>query len=153
GYQSSGEIFLAMQRGELGGVCQGYLPIYGPNKDDVDSGKIKILFNFEEKRDPAIPNVPSVFEYIKDPENRQIMNFINSSPAIGRPFAAPKGIPADRLAALRQAFEKGVKDPGFVQDTAKAQLEAGYVSGPDMQRIVRALFETPKPLIEKASAM
>jgi tripartite-type tricarboxylate transporter receptor subunit TctC len=153
GYQSTSEVYLAMQRGEVGGVCQGLLPLIGSNQDLMKANRLKILFNFEEKRDPSIPNVPSIFEYIKNPENRQIMEFINASPAMGRPFAAPKGIPSDRLAALRRAFDQAVKDPDFAKDTAKVQLEAGLVPGAELAGLMKGLFEFPRAIVDKANAM
>ena len=154
GYKSVGEIYLAMQRGELGGVCQGYLPIYGPNKELVDSGRIKFLFNFEAKRDPTIVgNPPSIYEYVKDEASRQILDFFNASPAIGRPFAAPKGIPAERLAALRKAFNAGVNDPEFGEEAKKLQLEAGLVTGEEVVNIIKSIYAFPKPVLERAAAM
>src|SRR5262249_51213580 len=143
-----------MQRGELGGVCQGYLPIYGPNKDLVDSGKIKILFNFEEKRDPTIVGQPpSVYEYVKNEADRQILDFFNASPAIGRPFVAPKGMPPERLAALRKAFNEGVKDPEFAEEATKLQLEAGLVTGEEVLGVIKKIYSFPKPVLERAAAM
>jgi tripartite-type tricarboxylate transporter receptor subunit TctC len=153
GYPGTSDVYLAMERGEVGGVCQGLEPLVAGMQERMKRGELRVLFNFEEKRVASLPGVPSIFEYLKDQESRQIMAFVNSSPQIGRPFAAPPGVPSDRLAALRSAFEKALADPGFAADAAKMQLEAGLVTGPEIERIVNDSYALPKSVMEKAAAM
>jgi tripartite-type tricarboxylate transporter receptor subunit TctC len=153
GYKSADDVYLAMERGEVHGICQGYAPIMSRLGDGVRAGRINFLFNFEERRDPQLNGAPSIFEFIDNPEDRQMLTFINSSTELGRPYAAPPGIPVDRLRVLRQAFEATLKDPDFLRDAQKHGLDVTMTTGEGLEKIVNDLYSIPKPLIERANAL
>jgi tripartite-type tricarboxylate transporter receptor subunit TctC len=153
GYQSAAEVYLAMQRNEVHGICQGFAPIATSLPDLVKAGKLKFLFNFEEKRDPLLKGAPSIFEYIKSAEDKQIMTFINSSTELGRPYALPPGTEPAKVAALRKAFDQTMTDPEFLQDAAKAQLDVSALTGEELDEKIKALYAVPKELIDKANAL
>jgi tripartite-type tricarboxylate transporter receptor subunit TctC len=121
--------------------------------ESFKSGKMRFMFNFEEKREPILQGAPSIFEYIKSPEDKQIMTFINSSTELGRPYVTPPGVPADRVAALRKAFDAAMKDPEFLKDAEKANLDVTVTSGEDLERKVKALYQIPKAIVDRANSM
>jgi tripartite-type tricarboxylate transporter receptor subunit TctC len=153
GYSTSDAIYLAMEREELDGTCGNYKGMLRNIQRQLDDGKTRILFNMERKRNPEIPNVPSIFEYLKDPENNQVFSFITSTTEMGRPLVAPPDVPADRLAALRAAFVKATSDPDFLNDTKKLKLDVTVTTGEDLTAVVDTLFAMPQPLIDRALAM
>lgn len=153
GYPGGTDVALAIARGEVHGICQGYTSMLQHGGDMFKSGKLRFMFNFEEKREPMLNGAPSIFEYIKTDESKQIMRFINSSTELGRPFALPPGVPMDRVAALRTAFEKGTRDPEFLRDAEKANLEVTVTSGEDLQSKITELYKIPKALVDKANAL
>src|SRR4029079_8194561 len=81
------------------------------------------------RKDPDLPDVPLILELTNDPEKLQILKLFVSAHEFARPYAAPTGIPADRAAALIAAFDAATKDPDFLADTAKQQMEVAPVSG------------------------
>ncbi len=153
GYRGAGDVLLAMEQGETEGICQSYSSLMGSRAQWFRDGTVRVLFNTEGQRNPHLPNVPTVYEFIKDSENRQMMNFFTSSSDFGRPFVTPPVVPADRLQALRNAFDATVKDPAFLEDTGKQKLEVSVKSGAELEELVKDLFATPKHVIQRAVAL
>jgi tripartite-type tricarboxylate transporter receptor subunit TctC len=153
GYQSAGEIYLAMQRGEVGGMCGTYESISRDAAEMIKDGKLKILFNTEAKRSALLKGAPSIQEYIKDARNKQLLDFINSATELGRPIAAPPQLPADRAAALRKAFMTATSDPAFLADAQKQGLEVDVLPGEDIQELVKNLYRIPKDIVDEATKL
>lgn len=150
GYRSAEEIHLAIDRGEVSGICGGHDTIVRNQQAKLDSGEMIVLFNLERQRNPALNGVPSIAEFITEPESRQLFAFITSPVEMGRPFVAPPGVPTDRVGALKSAFEQAVADPAFVAETAKLKLELSVTKGEQLAATVDELYATPKPVVEKA---
>ncbi|HTH98722.1 MAG TPA: tripartite tricarboxylate transporter substrate-binding protein [Stellaceae bacterium] len=148
GYKSVPEVFLAMERGEVMGQCSRLDTVLRGEADKIKSGEMTLLFTLNEKR--TLPNVPSVFEFIKDDQQRQTMQFLRSSTAFGRPYVAPPGVPADRLALLRKAFEDTMKDPAFIAAAAKAKLTVTLTTGEALHDLALQLYKTPKSVTDQA---
>lgn len=153
GYQSAGEIYLAMQRSEVSGMCGTYESVARDAAQMLKEGKLKILFNTEGKRSSLLGGAPSIQEYVKDARNKQLLDFINSSTELGRPIAAPPRLPADRTAALRKAFQATMVDPAFLGDAAKQGLEIEVMSGEEIERLVRSLYQIPKDIVDEATKL
>jgi tripartite-type tricarboxylate transporter receptor subunit TctC len=153
GYQSNPAVQLAMRRGEIGGACSGYFAMTQGMGEEFKTGQLNVLFSFGEKRNPILKGAPSILEYVANQEDRQILTFVNSSSELGRPFVTPPGLPADRLEALRQAFSLVMKDPDFLKEAEKAKLSVADTPGSELERIVKALYEIPKPIVDKANAL
>jgi len=153
GYRSSEDVHLAMERGEVSGICQSMATIRKLHADWVTSGKLRILFNMETRRNPDLKGVPSIFEYIKDKNNYQTLQFITSSTEFGRPIVAPPGLPQTRLQMLRDAFDATMKDPAFLKDTARQKMEVVATSGVDLATLVTKLYEIPDPIIKRARSL
>src|SRR5262245_50427191 len=120
GYQGSHEIQLAMERGEVQGICLNYDSLSRGNI--ARSGGINVLLQAALKRDPRIKDVPMVIEAAHSADERKALELFFARAAMGRPFVAPPGVPADRLAALRTAFDKAIADPAFLEDARKQNL-------------------------------
>jgi tripartite-type tricarboxylate transporter receptor subunit TctC len=153
GYQGAPEVYLAMDRGEVVGQCAKLDSMLRNEGDKIKSGAYKILFTLNEGRAPETPDVPSVFELISNPEERDLLSFIRSSTRLGRPFAAPPGLPEERLAALRKAFNETMKDPEFLADAKTQKFEVTVTSGEQLQTLVDNLFKTPEKIVQEAKAV
>lgn len=152
GYAKAADVVLAMERGEVQGICQTITAFENSRPGWLASGRALVLFNME--RDP-IPGTgaPSVFEFAKTPEQRSIIAFYSSSIELGRPFAAPPGVPADRLAALKSAFEATMKDPAFLAEAEKMKVQVTLRTGDELTALVKELMQTPEDIITKTESL
>ncbi|MEA2989430.1 MAG: hypothetical protein QOG83_2141 [Alphaproteobacteria bacterium] len=102
------------------------------------------------ERDPEFPGIPLLLDFGKTDEDRQILKLFSTDVVIGRPFVTAPGVPAERVAVLRQAFETMMKDPAYLADAAKAGLDVSPVEGAKIQTIVTDLVRTPEHIVAKA---
>src|SRR5499433_1550083 len=147
GYKGTTDAILAMERGEVQGACASYgqFRIY---EQLIRDGKLVFLLRAEETPIPDIPEVPSIFDYAKTTEQRQLMRFIFSSTEFGRPYALPPDVPSERVAIMRGAFAAAVRDPELVAEAARIKMDMTYRPPDHLERLVAALYETPPALIE-----
>ena len=136
GYGSGTGGQLAMERGEVHGLCQSYTAVNQHKPGAIASGKIKVLFNTERKRIPGL-DAPSIFELAKTEQQRQILTMFAATTEFGRPILAPPEVPADRVAVLRQSFEAVLRDPELVAEAAKQKLTITIVKGEDLAQLVK----------------
>jgi tripartite-type tricarboxylate transporter receptor subunit TctC len=152
GYPGTNDITLAMERGEVDGICGlswGTLKV--AHADWIKDKSVNLLVQAALKKDPELPDVPLALDLIDDPQKKQIL-YINFAPqAIGRPFAAPPGIPADRKAALAKAFDETMKDPDLLAEAAREKIDLGPMSGHEVDELLAKLYAIPADVIEKAS--
>jgi tripartite-type tricarboxylate transporter receptor subunit TctC len=152
GYPGTNDITLAMERGEVDGICGlswGTLKV--AHADWIKNKSVNLLVQAALKKDPELPDVPLALDLIDDPQKKQIL-YINFAPqAIGRPFAAPPGIPTERKAALIKAFDETMKDPNLLAEAAREKIDIGPMSGRDVDELVVKLYALPPDVIEKAS--
>jgi tripartite-type tricarboxylate transporter receptor subunit TctC len=154
GYPGSTEILLAMERGEAEGFCAiGWTFVKLRKGDWLRDKKINVLFQMALRKHPEIPDVPFIPDLAKTPEDRQVFEFLFTPQEFGRAFFAPPDVPPARLAALRQAFERTLKDRAFLDDADKAGLEIQYVAGDVVQKQIERVYATPKAVIERAKAV
>jgi tripartite-type tricarboxylate transporter receptor subunit TctC len=153
GYPASNDVLLAMERREVDGICVTYGLFKGPHSDLIKNKKVNVLFNSEPSKFTQLPNVPSIFDYIKDEESKQKLNFLIYSIQLGRPFVAPPGIPDDRLDALRSAFAKTMKDPQFLAEAEKQGFDVTYQSGQQLEALVQRAYATPQKVVDQVQGM
>jgi tripartite-type tricarboxylate transporter receptor subunit TctC len=152
GYPGTNEITLAMERGEVDGLCGlSWSTIQTRHLSWLKEKKINLLVQAAFKNDPEIGNVPLVMDLTKDIEKLQILKLILAAQEMARPFAAPPDIPRDRAAALIAAFDATMKDPEYLADAKKLRIDVNPVSGGDIDKLLRELYATPKDVIAKAS--
>jgi len=152
GYKGAADALIAVERGEVDGICSTIEGIEGARVGWVAEGKLRVLFNTE--RDP-IPELkaPSVFEFAKTEEQRQILGFYSSTVEFGVPLVAPPGVPADRVEALRRAHDAVVKDPEFLKEVARARMKTNPITGEELVQRMAELIATPPDIIKKASEL
>jgi tripartite-type tricarboxylate transporter receptor subunit TctC len=151
GYKGSAEIRLALARGELQGVCG--IPISTLKtewKDDLNSGRFKVILQLGRDRHPDLVGIPHVYDYTKTADDRQVFDLIFGLQAIGRPFAAPPDVPAARANALRAAFMTMTKDAGFLAEAAKMSLDVSPSRGEEVQAFVARMYASPKAVVDRA---
>ena len=152
GYAGGPEVFLAMERGEVEGVCQTVSAIESTRPGWIAQGKIRVLFNLE--KDPiAGSGAPSVQSLAKTDEQRQIIAFYNSNVELGRPVLTTPGVPTERITALRQAFDATMKDKDFLDDAKKAGFVVNPLTGAAVAEVVKRIMTTPRDIIDKTVAM
>jgi tripartite-type tricarboxylate transporter receptor subunit TctC len=152
GYNSGGSIQLAVERGELQGRCGWSVSsIIATKPDWIQDKKLNFLVQIGVDKHETLPDVPLLSELAADQETKDIVEVIVSPQLMGRPFLTPQNIPADRLAALRDAFDKSMADPAFKAEAEKMKLEYSHVSGKRIEETITHLYALPKAIVEKAS--
>jgi tripartite-type tricarboxylate transporter receptor subunit TctC len=151
GFPGSSEISLAMERGEIDGRCGwSWSSIKAEKAQWLAEHKLNIVVQLALEKAPDLPNVPLITELATDDRQRQILKLIFSRQTMGRPFAGPPGIPAERAEALRKAFDLTMKDPEFLAEAEKRGLEINPVSGRDLEKLISELYQTPKDIVAEA---
>ena len=111
-------------------------------------GRLVHLVQLASKTASDLPNVPLLSSFAENAEERQIFAAVQSGIA-DRAIAVPPGVPADRVAALRKAYEETLRDPAFVKDANAHKFEIDPVSGDEVQKFVNELMATPKPVVAR----
>jgi tripartite-type tricarboxylate transporter receptor subunit TctC len=146
GYPGQVEYYLALTRGEVDGIFMtGWS---GPNRitamKDVESGALDFFVQMASARHPDAPKTPTMRELITDEKDQQIVDILLSRLDLGRPFTAPPGVPADRIALLRKAFTDSAADPDLRAEAEKVGIKVDPISGADAQAMIARLYTTPE---------
>ena len=150
GYPGGVEIDLAMERGEVEGRGTNPWADYVAAAPRLVKEKlINIIVQVGLTREPDLPHVPTLLEEAKGDDNRAIAEFMTKGVAVGRPLATSPNVPADRLAALRQAAKVMVEDAEFKQDAERTSHEVRYMSGEVLAKLIRDLIEAPPDVRDK----
>jgi tripartite-type tricarboxylate transporter receptor subunit TctC len=150
GYHGTSDIILAIERGEVDGRCGwSWSSVKSTRPSWIPEKKLNYLFHMSEVKAPELQHIPTIHEFANG-RQKQILRLVTSRQTMGRPFAAPPGVPADRAAALRSAFMATLKDPAFLAEADKLKLEVNPVSGEDVDRLISELYATPKDIVEEA---
>ncbi|MDB5509503.1 MAG: tripartite tricarboxylate transporter family receptor [Hyphomicrobiales bacterium] len=153
GFPGGSEMNLAMERGEVDGRGTFSWTSLKPNyKEWVESGDYKILFQMGLRKHPDMPNVPLVQDLTNDEELKKVLKVQFTAFEVGRPLFVAEGVPADRVAALRKAFDDAMKDKDLLADAEKTGQEVNPMSGAEMNEVFTDVYSTPPALIEKLSA-
>jgi tripartite-type tricarboxylate transporter receptor subunit TctC len=155
GYAGSHEVTLAIEKGEIHGMCgMGFVSLAMQHPDWVAGGGMRILAQEDLKGHPALNRmgVPRTIDFAKTDEDRQVMELIYSQNVFGRPYVLPPGVPPERVAALRSAFMAALADPDLLAEAAKMRFEVGGLSGEELQTVTSRLFALPARISEKAKA-
>jgi tripartite-type tricarboxylate transporter receptor subunit TctC len=152
GYPGGNDVTLAMERGEVKGRCGwSWSSVLATHKRWIDDKSITVLAQLSLNKHPDLPDVPLIMDFAKGEDQQQIFKLIFARQVMGRPYLAPPGVPADRTAALRKAFMDTMRDPEFLAEAEKSQLEITPVAGPEVEKLVTDLYQTPKALADKAA--
>jgi tripartite-type tricarboxylate transporter receptor subunit TctC len=153
GYPGGNDVVLAMERGEVAGRCGwSWSSVKSTHKSWIDDRRMVVLIQLSLAKHPELPDVPLVMDFAKTDEQRQILKLAFARNVMGRPYLAPPNVPADRVAALRDAFMTTMADKDFRAETDKLNLEINPVSGADVEKLVKDVYATPPDVIAKAKA-
>jgi tripartite-type tricarboxylate transporter receptor subunit TctC len=150
GYPGGSEMNLAMQRGEVDGRGTFSWTRLKPNyKEWVGSGDMVVLYQMGLRKHPDIPNVPLVTELAANDDEKKVLELQFTAFELGRPYFLPENVPADRVTALRRAFDATMKDKELLADAEKQSLEVNPATGEEMVQILTRVYATPKALIAR----
>jgi tripartite-type tricarboxylate transporter receptor subunit TctC len=154
GYESSNGIHVAMERGEIDGRCGWAVGSLLATKSDwLRDGKITVLVQIGLEKHPAFPDVPLLRDMSSDPELEQVIETIVAPlQIIARPILTTPGVPADRLAILRHAFDAAMADPEFKELADRQHLEYDHVSGARVEAVIKRIYGMPQAVIDTAAA-
>jgi tripartite-type tricarboxylate transporter receptor subunit TctC len=149
GYPSSTAVTLAVERGEVSGICSSYSSLSTRNAHWFKDHQINLLVQAALHKDPNLKEVPLALDLATNPDDKAVLELNDARLGIGRPFLAPPGVPADRVKALRAAFVAMAKDPEFLDDAKRQHHDIDLVTGKDMQALLEKVAKTPKRLIDR----
>lgn len=150
GYKGKAEQRLAVRRGETHGLIGwSWGALQSTEWDDYKAGNWQIIAHLGRGKHPDF-NAPSIFDYAKTKEAEEVLDFLGSTLVLGRPVFAPPNIPAERLAALRKAFDETLRDPAFLADAEKQKLEVSPTTGAELAERVARLYRTPQAVVQRA---
>jgi tripartite-type tricarboxylate transporter receptor subunit TctC len=147
GYKGTNDTIIAMERGEVEGVCATYGQ-FRVHERALKEGKLRIILRAEESPIAAIPDVPSIYDLAKTDEQRQLMRFVFSSVEFGRPYVLPPETPPALVALMRKALADAVKDPELVAEAVRLKLDMTYRPPEDLVKLVDNLYKTPPSVID-----
>jgi tripartite-type tricarboxylate transporter receptor subunit TctC len=154
GYDAGTGLTMAMERGEAEGVCGlSWSTIKVSRPHWIRDKLLNVIVQMGLTKLADLPDVTSALDLVTDPENRQVLELILIRQEAGRPFAAPPGVPAERIAALRQAFEATLVDPEFRTEAEKAQLEIEPLTAHEIEQFLAKAYAASKPIVQKAGAL
>jgi tripartite-type tricarboxylate transporter receptor subunit TctC len=154
GYPGSTEAFLAVERGEVEGYPSIFWTTLKSTKPDwLRDNSIRMLTQLALEKHPDLPNVPLVLDFAKTPEDRAALELIFAPQLPGRPYIAPPSVPAERLKALQDAFMETMKDPDFLAEAKKRDLEIQAKSGTEVHDFIAKIYQTPKDIVERVNAV
>jgi tripartite-type tricarboxylate transporter receptor subunit TctC len=152
GYAGSADAMLAVESGEADGrITSGWA---GPERSKatqwVEAGKARLLMQIGVQRSPDYPDLPNTMDYAQNDDDKRVLQYLLTGQAIGNPFIAAPGIPADRAAQLKKAFMSALTDPALVADAKGQLLVIGPVGGDELQHVVERAYATPPQLRKRA---
>jgi tripartite-type tricarboxylate transporter receptor subunit TctC len=154
GYPGGNEVNIAMERGEVLGRGSNSWASWKSTKPQwISEKKIFILAQVGLKRDPELADVPLIIELASNDRDRQLMTFVSAETAISRALVTTPGVPAERVTALRRAFDAMVRDDEFVAEARKLRIELLPLAGEELQQIVRSVQDLSPELTQKIRAM
>ncbi len=151
GYPGGGEVNIAMERGEVQGRGSNSWSSWKSTKPDwLRDKKINILVQVGLTRDKELPEVPLLLELAGNDLDRNVLAFISAETSIARALVAPPDVPADRIEALRRAFDAAMKDPELLADAARSKIDIDAMRGEDAQRIADGIADASPAVIARA---
>jgi tripartite-type tricarboxylate transporter receptor subunit TctC len=152
GYQSVAETVLAIQRKEVDGRCGwSWSTLLTRNRELWLSKQIKVVLQLTDKRVAELADVPTVLDVAGSPERQAVLKLIVARQTMARPFVTPPGIPPERLAALRNAFDATMRDPDFLADARRQDLDVRPVTGAEADALIAQVYATAPEIVKRAA--
>jgi tripartite-type tricarboxylate transporter receptor subunit TctC len=154
GYDPGSGMTLALESGETEGVCGlSWSTIKAARPHWIKDNKLNVIVQLGLAKLPELPDVPAALDLVTDPVKKQVLGLILMRQELGRPLAAPPGVPADRLDLLRRAFDATMKDPQFLAEANKLELEIEPLSAPEIDKVLAEAFATPPAIVQQAAGL
>jgi len=152
GYPGTADMILAVERGELAGICGvSYSTVIGRWADKLKQGQLHIIVQGGLEKHPALPDVPNMLDLASGEHAKTLMRLILAPQAMARPFAAPPGIPADRAQALSGAFNAALKDPDLIAEAHKLQIDIELMPAAAIKSLLDEFYDAPKDIAAEAA--
>ena len=148
GYETTASM-LAVERGEVDGICTTYETLAATQSDWIDNHRIIFLAQFGAKPIAGLEKVPNGLDRIKNPEDLKAFKLITLQEEFGRPYVAPPDLPADRREALRTAFDKTMKDPDFLDESKKTGMLIDPLTGAEIDAMLKDAYAAPKDIVAR----
>ena len=155
GYRSTPDLGLAIERGEIDGVCGwDWSSLKAQKPEWLRDNRLNVLLQVSLEPHPELTRmgVPTVWQYVKDDDDRKIVELVISQTVLHRSYIAPPGTPPPQLETLRTAFDATVRDKEFLDDAEKLRIDVAPLPGAQVQELVTKLYATPKDIVERARA-
>ena len=153
GYDSTPQINVAMERGEVQGIGGiGWQSVKTTIPQWIADHKITVIAQYGLKRDSDLQGAPTMLELAKTEADRAALTMMFARTEYGRPYFVPPDVPPARVEALRRAFDATMKDPGFIADAAQLQFELSPITGEEVQSLVAKLAATPADVVARVRA-
>jgi len=150
GFNGAGQMNLAIERGEVDGRASNTMASWHATAPDwMEKKRLVHLVQYGLKSDPRITHVPLAHTLTTNKEDQAVLRILSSLPAIGRPIAAPPGVPADRVKALRAAFDATMKDAAYIAEAKKLKMELNPTGGVELAQMISKVMATPQSVIDK----
>jgi tripartite-type tricarboxylate transporter receptor subunit TctC len=154
GYDPGAGLTMAIERQEAEGICGlSWSTMKASRPHWIREKLLNVIVQMGLEKLPDLPDVPAALDLVSDAEKKQILTLILLRQEPGRPVAAPPGVPADRLAALRDAFDATMKDPEFIAEAEKLQMEIEPLTAAQIDKLLAAAYATPKPIVQQAGEL
>jgi tripartite-type tricarboxylate transporter receptor subunit TctC len=151
GYKGSADVKLALGRGEVHGICGlAMSTITSAWREDYESGNFRPIIQLSGRRQPSLKDIPHVEDYARSDDERQVHGLIFSVQALGVLYASAPHVPAARLKALRSALSATLKDPQFVTDAARTQIDISPMTGAEVEGFITAVSTASPAIVERA---
>jgi tripartite-type tricarboxylate transporter receptor subunit TctC len=152
GYNGTSAMMLAIERGEVQGMCgMVYAGLQAAHPDWLRDKKVRVLMQIGLERNAKMGDVPFVMDFAKNEDDKRVLRLIVGWTIMGRPYLAPPGIPEERKVALRRAFDATMKDAAFLEEAARQRLDIAPITGEAIETFLRDAYATPRPLVERAA--
>ncbi len=138
-----------MERNEVQGICVANDSL--ARQPMAHEGRVNILFRAAITPDPKLKHIPVGLGLARNENERQALQLFFARIALGRPFVAPPGVPADRLAAIRKAFSETLADAEFVADAKKQRLNVDQITGEEFSLLIENVYKTPADVVQRAT--
>ncbi len=149
GYRGSGEIMLAMERGEAEGVCLSWDTLKTLKPDWLADGRLKPIVQMGLQRIAELKEIPTASEHAKTEADRQMLTLYFGPNEMGRPYIGPPNVPKDRLAAIRGAFDATMKDRAYLAEAQTQKMDVDPMTGEEMEKLIQSFYASSPELVQR----
>jgi tripartite-type tricarboxylate transporter receptor subunit TctC len=154
GYDPGSGLNLALEGHEVEGICGlSWSTLKASRPDWIRNRRLNVILQMALERLPELADVPSALDLVSDPANKKILELILIRQEMGRPYAAPPGVPAERIAALRAAFTATMADPDFLAEAQRFGLEIDPLGGEAIGKLLASAYAAPRDIVARAAEL